>query len=167
MACSLITFPRRWLKVETLHNYTYEVPCTDSTHLVWSKWTVVFCETVPLLRPLFVMAVLGQENYRGCLCLAQESCILSQLLLPGKVRNWVVTMVHSAVGNYLHCWILPISHTEHYYNIRNSSPSNTFFVGTSLDGTSKIALCPDPTHKGRGSGYTSPISWASGSAEAL
>jgi len=46
------------------------------------------------------MAVLGQENYRGCLCLAQESCILGQLLLPGKVRNWIVTMVHSAVGNF-------------------------------------------------------------------
>jgi len=26
---------------------------------------------------------------------------------------------------------------------------------------------PHPTHEGRGSGYTSPISWASGSAEAL
>jgi len=31
----------------------------------------------------------------------------------------------------------------------------------------KIVSCPDPTHKGRGSGYTSLISWASGSAEAL
>jgi len=30
-----------------------------------------------------------------------------------------------------------------------------------------LVLCPDPTHKGRGSGYTSPISWASASAEAL
>ena len=30
-----------------------------------------------------------------------------------------------------------------------------------------LVSCPDPTHKGRGSGYTSPISWASGSAEAL
>jgi len=30
-----------------------------------------------------------------------------------------------------------------------------------------IVWCPDPTHKGRGSGYTSLISWASGSAEAL
>jgi len=30
-----------------------------------------------------------------------------------------------------------------------------------------IVSCPDPTHKGRGSGYTSPISWASGRTEAL
>ena len=30
-----------------------------------------------------------------------------------------------------------------------------------------LVSCPDPTHKGRGSGYTNPISWASGSAEAL
>jgi len=30
-----------------------------------------------------------------------------------------------------------------------------------------IVSCPDPTHKGRRSGYTSLISWASGSAEAL
>jgi len=34
-------------------------------------------------------------------------------------------------------------------------------------GLRMIASCPDPTHKGRWSGYTSPISWASGSAEAL
>ena len=30
-----------------------------------------------------------------------------------------------------------------------------------------IVSCPDPTHEGRASGYTSLISWASGSAEAL
>ena len=36
-------------------------------------------------------------------------------------------------------------------------------------GTSEnvVVSCPDPTHEGRGSGYTRPISWASGSAEAL
>ena len=33
--------------------------------------------------------------------------------------------------------------------------------------TQRLVSCPDPTHKGRGSGYTSPISWASRSAEAL
>ena len=30
-----------------------------------------------------------------------------------------------------------------------------------------LVSCPDPTHEGRGSGYTSPISWASGIAKAL
>jgi len=29
-----------------------------------------------------------------------------------------------------------------------------------------IVSCTDHTHEGRGSGYTSPVSWASGSAEA-
>ena len=31
----------------------------------------------------------------------------------------------------------------------------------------ELVSCPDPTHEGRGSGYASPISWTSGSAEAL
>ena len=38
--------------------------------------------------------------------------------------------------------------------------------GSGIPGQNVVS-CPDPTHKRRGSGYTSPISWASGSAEAL
>ena len=95
-------------------SYMHEVPCTDSTQSVW-----VYVNCGLLWNSLVTKASVcygstySRKTIRKTIN-AKESCILGQLLLPGQVRNWVVTMVLANSGNYLHCWILRISHKEHH-----------------------------------------------------